>query len=103
MHTMTRLAAGTVAWVMLYASALAHDIECARPERLRATLMEHYGERVIATGRVSPEIQMELFASPAGTWTVLITSARGDVSCIAATGDAWSSDPSAILPWGDPV
>jgi hypothetical protein len=42
---------------------------------------------------------VELFVSETGTWTVLVTRTNG-MSCIAASGDNWSSSPMLA---GDPT
>ena len=43
-------------------------------------------------GVVNAKAVMEIFMSPQGTWTVVVTDTRG-MACIIATGQDWQEVP----------
>ena len=47
-------------------------------------------------GVVNAKAVMEIFMSPQGTWTVLVTDTTG-TSCIIATGEEWQEVPIALV------
>ncbi len=58
-----------------------------------AKLKNTYGEEKIGLGLGQRGASVvELFVSESGTWTVLVTRTNG-MSCVAASGDNWSSSP----------
>lgn len=61
-----------------------------------AKLKNTYGEEKIGLGLGQRGASIvELFVSESGTWTVLVTRTNG-MSCVAASGDNWSSNPVLV-------
>ncbi|HEX9647632.1 MAG TPA: hypothetical protein VGB88_09045 [Alphaproteobacteria bacterium] len=61
-----------------------------------AKLGTEYGERQVGIGLGSRGSSVaELYVAESGTWTILITRTNG-LSCIAASGDNWSSSPLLV-------
>lgn len=79
------LAAGIgVAAVM---PANAESMNCAERSAIVAKLA-NYKEEAEAIGLNKDGTLLEVFVSPEGTWTVLLSTPKGQ-SCIAAIGEAW--------------
>ncbi len=70
---------------------------CGDHRDLVAYLAERYQERQFAYGTVGNAAIMEVYVSITGTWTVMMTDARGR-SCIVAAGDGWETTFVADLP-----
>jgi hypothetical protein len=51
-------------------------------------LASKYQESRRAMGLVSAQSVMEIYMSPKGTWTMLVSNTKGE-SCIVAAGEAW--------------
>lgn len=51
-----------------------------------------YSETSVSMGLANDGSMIEVFASPAGTFTIVVTKPSG-VSCILATGDSWEAVP----------
>lgn len=62
-------------------------------------LSSEYSESPVAVGATNTGGAFEVLASPAGTWTVLITHPAG-VSCVMVAGDGWEMNPVST---DDPV
>jgi hypothetical protein len=87
---MTRLAAIAVA-LFLATSALAQTVPmiCQPHHKIADRLLNEYREIVVAHG-LAGEALFELFASAAGTWTVVLTRpSMNNLSCIQGTGNAF--------------
>lgn len=61
---------------------------CAPREDLVAQLGNQFNEDQKAIGMIGEQAVMEVFASDAGTWTILTTDTSG-TSCIVAAGEGW--------------
>lgn len=61
---------------------------CGRHEEVTKALTSKYQETRRVLGVINSRHVMEIFLSPEGTWTVLVTDTNG-MSCITASGDAW--------------
>jgi len=84
--TLTR-AAGIGLAVAMPAKAETETMNCAEREAIVAKLT-NYKEEAEAIGLNKDGTLLEVFVSPQGTWTVLLSSPQGQ-SCIAAIGEAW--------------
>ena len=62
--------------------------KCGDHDEIVKTLSAKYQENRRAMGIVSAQSVMEIFMSPKGTWTMLVTNTKG-ASCIVAAGEAW--------------
>jgi hypothetical protein len=65
----------------------ADPMTCAERNDIVAKLA-NYREEAEAIGLNKDGTLLEVFVSPQGTWTVLLSSPQGQ-SCIAAIGEAW--------------
>jgi hypothetical protein len=64
---------------------------CGDWKQITEHLEKEYGEVIVGLGLDnSGRMILEVYASPSGTWTVLVTVAGGP-SCIRATGQGWQS------------
>jgi hypothetical protein len=70
-------------------------MQCANHDSMAKTLTGKFKETRRAMGVVNSTAVMEVFMSPQGTWTVVVTDTRG-IACIAASGDEWQDVPVAV-------
>src|SRR5688572_20602763 len=84
---MTRLmiAAGIV-WSMPAPAAAATMIWCGPHDDVTSILVEDFQEQREAIGLSDAGSLMEMFASAAGSWTIVLTSPTG-LACIIASGE----------------
>lgn len=74
-------------------SSLAEAQErCGPRGAIVKVLAGKYQENRRAMGLINEQAVLELFTSPKGTWTMLVTDQRGR-TCIIAAGDAWDDAP----------
>ena len=90
---MMALTAGIGA-LMIAGTARAESI-CAEHQKIVDQLTSRYGETRQSLGLASNGSVVEVFASKAGTWTILVTDADGQ-TCLAAAGEAWQEIAAAI-------
>lgn len=85
-----RIVVAVLAALSLYACnpAYAQQLQCGKRAGIVQQLGEKYQESRVAVGMVSEKIMLEVFASPKGTWTLLLTNEQG-ISCLHGTGEAW--------------
>ena len=65
---------------------------CDARERIAGTLADDYSERPVARGLANTGAVVELFASPGGTWTLVVTT-PGGLTCVVAAGSRWQTLP----------
>lgn len=63
---------------------------CGARERIVKQLADAFNEKRSAMGLIAADVLLEIFVSPAGTWTVVISNANG-LACVVATGEAWTT------------
>ena len=68
---------------------------CAPRAQLVEAMKQIFDERPQSTGLMSSNELFEVFVSPTGTWTMLITNPHG-ISCIAAAGENWERQPGQV-------
>ena len=73
----------------------AAAMQCANHDSIAKALTGKFKETRRAMGVVNSTAVMEVFMSPQGTWTVVVTDTRG-IACIAASGDEWQDVPVAV-------
>lgn len=86
-------AAATLAFVVAAAPARAESPPvplCMPREALVADLTGRYGETVTGRGLNAPTQVLEIWTSPAGTWTAVVFGPSG-TSCIVAEGQGWEA------------
>jgi hypothetical protein len=74
----------------------AAAMQCANHDSMAKALTVKFKETRRAMGVVNSTAVMEVFMSPQGTWTVVVTDTRG-IACIAASGDGWQDVPVAVV------
>lgn len=73
---------------------------CAARELIVSRLAETYGESRQSMGLGANNSVVEVFASDAGTWTIIVTMANG-TACLIASGQAFEQMAEALPPLGD--
>ena len=68
---------------------------CGNHDKIVDFLGNKFKETRRVMGVVNSTAVMEIFMSPQGTWTILITDTSGK-SCITAAGDEWQDVPVAV-------
>ena len=69
--------------------------QCGNHYKIVEALGNKFKETRRVMGIVNSTAIMELFMSPRGTWTMVITDTSG-LSCITASGEAWQDVPVAV-------
>ncbi|MCP4328437.1 MAG: hypothetical protein GY791_08375 [Alphaproteobacteria bacterium] len=76
-------------------AAEAHTARCYPAARLFDTLRAQFGERPVGAGvAASGAFQLQMWASPVGTWT-LVYLRPDKAACVVADGDGWTLAPAA--------
>ena len=83
------LAAISLAGVAGFAEAAP---QCSSHDKIADALGNKFKETRRVMGVVNSTAVMEIFMSPQGTWTVVVTDTRG-MACIIATGQDWQEVP----------
>lgn len=74
-----------IAAILLTTTPAHAEIQCATHDQAVASLDAKYGERQVVRGLDDRGVMIEIFASPKGTWTMVIV--RPDMTtCVLATG-----------------
>jgi len=89
MRNFTLLSFGIGAMILAGQHAQAQTANCAPHDIITERLITRYGERRQAMGLGGGNTVLELYASDAGTWSILITSPDG-ISCLVAAGRAFT-------------
>ncbi len=63
---------------------------CGKREEIVQSLSQQFKEAPQAVGVVDQNAVLEIFVSPAGTWTILATGTDGN-SCLVSSGEGWDS------------
>jgi len=69
--------------------------QCGNHDKIIEVLGNKFKETRRVMGVVNAKAVMEIFMSPQGTWTVVITDTSG-LSCITASGEEWQDVPVAV-------
>jgi hypothetical protein len=81
-------------WVfasLIASSATAQEAEkrCSLHDQMAELLLTQYDEHPIGSVLEATGIEHEMFASPTGTWTIIVNLPDG-ISCVVGTGNAKS-------------
>ena len=77
-----------VSFLLVAAGASAAEVQCAKHKQLVGLLAKKYSENPVGMGTISEDRFMQIFVSPEGSWTVLVTRTDGQ-ACIVAAGQNW--------------
>ena len=86
--------AAVLAAVTLFSSTSVASaaVPCGSHDALAKSLNTKFKEARRVMGVVNAKAVMEIFMSPQGTWTVLVTDTTG-TACIIASGQDWQEVP----------
>ena len=84
-----------LAIVTLSVSAAQAQSQCAPRKEIVQVLAAKYQENRHALGLINEKAVMEVYISPQGTWTMVVTNEAG-MSCIMAAGESWNEKPTQI-------
>ena len=84
------MTAAAVAFAPL--AAQAQTLRCGQRGDIVSFLEERFNEKQQGYGTVGNRAVFELFVSPDGTWTILM-SRTDSLTCIVAAGQNWESAP----------
>ena len=76
----------------LPATAQQQALSCAKRDEMVKALASRFREAPRAIGLANQRAMIEIFTSPSGTWTILLTRPDG-ASCIVSAGDNWEENP----------
>ena len=93
-HTTSLSLAAAFAAVSLcgFTGEASAAMQCGRHDAVTEALTKKYQESRRIMGVVNARMVMEVFMSPKGTWTILLTNTSG-TACIAAAGEEWQEMP----------
>lgn len=86
------LVAVLVAAFFMAASPVGAQALCGQRDKMVAGLETRYAEVPVAMGLASTGAVVEVFASGAGTWTIVMTHPNG-LSCLLVAGEGWETLP----------
>ena len=69
--------------------------QCGNHDKIVDVLGNKFKETRRVMGVVNAKAVMEIFMSPQGTWTIVITDTSG-LSCITTSGEEWQDVPVAV-------
>jgi hypothetical protein len=79
----------------LSVSAAQAQSQCAPRKEIVQVLAAKYQENRQALGIINDKAVMEVYISPQGTWTMVVTNEAG-MSCIMAAGESWNEKPTQV-------
>ena len=94
--TFAAILAGAVVSMATLNSANAAPAKCGDRAKLIEVLKDRYKEFPVALGISQKSTEaFEVYASEAGSWTVLMTMSNG-VACVMAAGHSWQDLPKQV-------
>lgn len=78
-----------------YAEAEGGPAPCAARKEIVARLAERYGETLQSVGLDRNNAMLEVYASEAGSWTILVTNPEG-LACLVASGQMWEPQAAPL-------
>lgn len=87
------LAGALAAVILLVAGAAMAQTMCGLRDAIVKNLEQTYSEESVAIGLASNGGLIEVFASPSGSFTIILTQTNG-FSCVMATGEDFEPRPA---------
>ena len=88
--------ASALVFPVLPIAAEAAPAKCGDRAKLIQALKDRYKEVPVALGLSQKSTEaFEIYASEAGTWTVIMTMSNG-VACVMAAGHSWQNLPKKV-------
>jgi predicted methyltransferase len=100
--TIFALSFGFVALILAVQNAHAAQATCAPRAEVLRQLSERYAETRQSIGLATNNTVIETYASPQGSWTIIVTIASGE-SCLVATGEHFESTAQTDAAKGEPA
>ena len=91
-RTLVKLATAIMAAMLAEVLPAAADIACGPHDTVVLLLKQNYAEQVQFVGLTASGALLEIYVSPAGTWTAVITTPNGP-SCLVEAGTNWRNGP----------
>ncbi len=88
------LGALLIGWGAFSSSAQAQAM-CGERDAIVASLEKIYSEAPVSIGLGSNGAIIEIFASPSGTFTIVLTRPNG-LTCVMAAGENWEDLPDRL-------
>ena len=95
MWRISKLIVCAIVFALATSSAMAQTL-CGNHDDLVTKLTNEFSETRVGIGLSDNGRVFELFASPNGTWTILVTPPKG-LSCLVETGQSWESIPAQTV------
>ncbi|WP_193367070.1 hypothetical protein [Pelagibius marinus] len=73
----------------------AQPSTCGAREAVLDRLSSRYDEQPVSRGVTATGSLLEILASPAGTWTIIVTIPNGP-TCLVSSGEGWSDVPLQV-------
>ena len=99
MRKLIGLTSGLAVGMLIISGAVSSadaQSQCAPRTEVIKVLAAKYQESQRALGLINEKAMMEIYVSPKGTWTMVVTNEQG-VSCVLADGEAWDEKPSVAM------
>lgn len=77
------------ALLLVAALEVQNSPACGARVAVVARLQSEYHEVLVNQGVAGPTHVMEIFASPSGSWSLLLSSTTEKTTCFIATGKGW--------------
>ena len=97
-YVVTALSALLIGWG-ISASPAEAQLACGDRGTVVASLHKKFSETPVSIGLASNGTVIEVFASPQGTWTIVMTKPDGE-SCVLMAGDNWEDLPTQVADTG---
>lgn len=98
--TLFALSLGFLGLILATQAAIA--AQCAPRDQVAAGLATGFDETRRAIGLSSPSQMLEIFASEAGSWTIIVTGPDG-MTCLVASGQGFEAMAEDLPAKGDPA
>ena len=95
MWRISKLIVCAIVFALATSSAMAQTL-CGNHDDIVSKLANEYSETRVGIGLNDNGRVLELFASPTGTWTILITPPKG-LTCMVETGQSWETIPTQTV------
>jgi hypothetical protein len=89
------LSAFAAVMVVGYSETASAGFACGKRAEVVYALDKQFNEKRRISGLVGSDAVLEIFISPQGTWTIVITNVKG-ISCITAAGNEWQDMPIEV-------
>jgi hypothetical protein len=83
------------AFIALFATPVGAQTVCGERAKFIEMLGTKYLEQPVSMGLTSTGAVIEVFTSPKGSWSILLTYPTGS-TCMVAAGDKWEALPLPV-------